>query len=432
MKKIQKAAFWALVMTGAVFAAFAGGCSRQRQQAAGGVTEVVFWSAMSGVNNEAQQKIIDDYNASQNKVHVSAVFQGSYYDMIAKVTAAVAGGETPHLAQIEMASIKMLADYGILTDMTQLAKNAGLDTNAFYPGLMSSCDWGEGLYAMPFNRSTPMFYYNKDMFKEAGLDPDQGPRNWTELRDFARKLSIRDQRWGYEQPIDAWFYEAFLMQSGAQILNAGQTDIAYNNEAGTRPLALWKAMIAEGSMKAPPGKEYNSWEAARSDFAAGIAGMIVCSAGDMGSLKASCKFEIGTCFLPANTRYGAPTGGANLVMLTGHEQDGPGVMDFLKYLTSPEPAAYWSMRTGYVCTSPAAAQTGTFQDYVAANPNAKTVLDQLEKYTDIPRPINARYPQIHSEIEMTEIQRCIENPNVTPEMAVQAISDQVRTLLARK
>ncbi|MDR2303445.1 MAG: extracellular solute-binding protein, partial [Treponema sp.] len=278
----MKRTFMLLAVLVTAAALFAGG-EKDASGGAGGVTEVVFWSAMSGINGEAVQKIVDDYNAGQNKVHVTATFQGSYYDMIAKVTAAVAGGETPHLAMIEMASIKMLADYGILTDMTGLAKNAGLDTKAFYSGLMSSCDWGEGLYAIPFNRSTPMFYYNKDMFKEAGLDPNAGPGNWTELREFARKLSIKDKRWGYEQPIDAWFYEAFLMQSGAQILNADHTDIGYNNEAGTKPLALWKAMIAEGSMKAPPGKEYNSWEAARSDFAAGITGMIMSSAGDLGA-----------------------------------------------------------------------------------------------------------------------------------------------------
>jgi sn-glycerol 3-phosphate transport system substrate-binding protein len=418
-----------------VMPVFFAGCQKEQAAGSGGgekPAEIVFWSAMTGVLGEAQQKIIDDYNAGQNKVHITGVYQGNYYEMIDKITAAVAAGDTPHLVQIEMASIKMLADTGHFTDMTTLAKNAGLDTKQFYAGLMSSCDWGEGLYAIPFNRSTPMFYYNKKMFAEAGLDPSRGPRDWNELREYAQKLSMKDKRWGYEQPIDAWMYEAFIMQSGASLLNAGHTDIGYNNEAGIKPLALWEAMIAEGSMKAPPGKEYNSWDATRQDFAAEIAGMIVVSAGDFGSLKAACKFDIGTCFLPANTRYGVPTGGANIMMLNGHEKDAAATMDFLKYLTSPEPAAYWSMRTGYVCISPAAVNTKLFQDYLAACANAKTVLEQLEKYTDIPRPVHPRYPQIHNEIEMTEIQRCIQEPNVTPEMTVKAISDQVKTLLARK
>lgn len=82
---------------------------------------------------------------------------------------------------------------------------------------MSSCDWGEGLYALPFNRSTPMFYYNKDMFEEVGLDPEAPPQTWDELKEYAAKLSIPDERWGFEMPIDAWFYEAFIMQSDGRI-----------------------------------------------------------------------------------------------------------------------------------------------------------------------------------------------------------------------
>lgn len=230
-------------------------------------------------------------------------------------------------------------------------------------------------------------------------------------------------------PIDAWFYEAFIMQSDGRILNEDETDIGFNNETGTAPLELWKTMIQEGSMKAPPGKEYNSYEAARSDFAAGITGMIVTSSGDLGTLTSSCDFEIGTCFLPKNTRFGVPTGGANVVMLAGHDEDAAATMDFLKYLTSPDVAAYWSTQTGYVPSSPAAAETETYQTFINENDNARTALEQME-YTDIPRPINEDYPQIHSEIMMTEIQRCIEEPDYTPEQAVQAISDQTKALLA--
>ena len=393
-------------------------------------TDVVFWTSMSGGMGETLEKIVNDYNASQDRVNVSIEFQGNYYDMAAKLQTAVTSGETPHIAQLEMGRTKMFADYGVLQNMTDLAATAGIEVDSFYAGLMSSCDYGEGLYALPFNRSTPMFYYNKNMFEEVGLDPNNPPESWDELHEYARKLSIADERWGYEMPIDAWFYEAFIMQSGGNILNADETDIAFNNETGIKPLDFWKTMIREGSMKAPPGQEYNSWEVARSDFAAGISGMIVSSCGDLATLNASCDFEIGTCFLPKNTRYGVPTGGANVVMMTGHEDDAAATMDFLKYLMSPDVSAYWATNTGYLPNSEAAAQTDTYQAFINANDNAKTALLQME-YTDIPRPTNENYPEIHAEIMMTEIQRCMQEDDYTPEQAVAAISEQTRALLSK-
>ena len=138
-------------------------------------TEVVFWSSMSGGMGETLDGIVSDYNASQDKVHVTVEFQGNYYDMAAKLQTAVTSGDTPHIAQLEMGRTKMFADYGILQDMTDLAKTAGIDVGMFYSGLMDCCDYGEGLFALPFNRSTTMFYYNKEMFKEAELDPEDPP-----------------------------------------------------------------------------------------------------------------------------------------------------------------------------------------------------------------------------------------------------------------
>ena len=184
-------------------------------------------------------------------------------------------------------------------------------------------------------------------------------------------------------------------------------------------------------MKAPPGKEYNSYEAARSDFAAGITGMIIVSSGDLGTLTSSCQFDFGTAFLPKNTRFGVPTGGANVVMLAGHDEDAAATMDFLKYLTSADVAGLWASKTGYVPSSEAAANSKVYQDFLAGNDRGKTALAQLKDYTDIPRPINENYPQIHAEIMMTEIQRCIEEPSYTPQQAVQAISDQTKALLAK-
>ena len=317
---------------------------------------------------------------------------------------------------VKSGQIEILNDYDILDQFTED---------------QLSCMTIEGnTYGVPLDRMVICAFYNKDMFEEVGLDPEAPPQTWDELKEYAAKLSIPDERWGFEMPIDAWFYEAFIMQSDGRILNEDETDIGFNNETGTEPLAMWKSMISEGIMKAPPGKEYNSYEAARSDFSAGITGMIVTSSGDLGTLNSSCDFEVGTAFLPKNTRFGVPTGGANVVMMAGLEEDSAATMDFLKYLTSPEVAAYWATKTGYVPSSQAAADTDVYQEYISANGNAKTALEQMQ-YTDIPRPINEDYPQIHSEIMMTEIQRCIEEPSYTPEQAVTAISEQTKALLAK-
>lgn len=440
MKKTLSLILCALMLVGMLAACGNGGATTEAQSPAessaapqasstGEKTEVVFWHSMSGAFGEAIDKIVADYNASQDEVHVTAEYQGNYYDMAAKLQTAVTSGDSPNLAQLEMVRVKMFSDYGILANISDAAVEAGLDTTQFFDGLMASCDWGAGLYGLPFNRSTPMFYYNKDMFAEVGLDPESPPTNWEELREYANKLSIADERWGFEVPIDAWFYEAFIMQSDCQLLNEDETDIAFNNDAGTAPLYLLREMIDEGSMKAPPGQEYNSYEAARSDFAAGITGMIITSSGDLGTLNTACDFEVGTAFLPGNTRYGVPTGGANVVALTGHDAEMAATMDFVKYLTSADVAGYWSSVTGYVPISQAAADSDVYQTFLNENENGKTAMAQMA-YTDIPRPVNSNWSQIHTEIMMTEMQRCIEDRSYTPEEAVAAISEQAKALLA--
>lgn len=430
------------LLTGALLMTTLAGCSGSSKQpsnaaSAGSTastaakTKVVFWHSMSGSMQDSLKEVVNNYNQSQSKVEVVLAFQGNYYDMAAKLQTAVTSGNTPHIAQLEMGRTKMFQSYGILQDMTSLAKQTGIDKNKFYKGLMSSCDWGQGLYALPFNRSTPMFYYNMDMFKEIGLDPNKPPQTWDDLQQYAKKLSIPGKRWGFEMPIDEWFYEAFIMQSNGTILNSDETDIGFNNDSGVKPLELWKTMIRQGFMKQPPGKEYNSFEAARSDFAAKVSGMIVGSSGDLNTLTKSCKFKIGTCFLPKNTRFGVPTGGANVVMLKGHDQDSAAAIDFLKYLTSPDTSAKWASQTGYLPSGDDAANSQIYKTYIREKENAKTALAQMQ-YTDIPRPNNPKYPEIANEIAMTEIQRCIEKADYTPEQAVAEISKQVKNLLSKK
>ncbi len=388
-------------------------------------TEIVFWTALSGAYNDVIQGICADFNASQDQWKVVAEYQGNYYDIAAKLQASLLDGSEPDIVQMECSRTPLFSDYGSFAELTDLMASVGLDAKEyFYDGFLADCDWGEGLYALPFNRSTPMFYYNKTLFDEYGLT---APTTWDELHETAKKLSIEGERWGFEVPIDQWFYCCFVLEAGGQLMNEEKTQLTVNNEAGTASLNWMREMIEDGSMKAPPGSEYNGYEAARSDLAAGITTMIISSSGDLGTLRKTCNFEVGTAFLPGNPDYGVVTGGANVCVLAGHDDKAQGVAEFLKYLTSPDVAGQWAVSTGYVPTSEAAANSDVYQTYLNDVPAGTTALKQMAYAGN--QPVIPQWAEIGATIITTEMQKCIGDSAYTPEMACQSMCDQVATLL---
>ncbi len=388
-------------------------------------TEIVFWTALSGAYNDVIQGICADFNASQDQWKVVAEYQGNYYDIAAKLQASLLDGSEPDIVQMECSRTPLFSDYGSFAELTDLMASVGLDAKEyFYDGFLADCDWGEGLYALPFNRSTPMFYYNKTLFDEYGLT---APTTWDELHETAKKLSIEGERWGFEVPIDQWFYCCFVLEAGGQLMNEEKTQLTVNNEAGTASLNWMREMIEDGSMKAPPGSEYNGYEAARSDLAAGITTMIISSSGDLGTLRKTCNFEVGTAFLPGNPDYGVVTGGANVCVLAGHDDKAQGVAEFLKYLTSPDVAGQWAVSTGYVPTSEAAANSDVYQTYLNEVPAGTTALKQMAYAGN--QPVIPQWAEIGATIITTEMQKCIGDSAYTPEMACQSMCDQVATLL---
>ncbi len=388
-------------------------------------TEIVFWTALSGAYNDVIQGICADFNASQDQWKVVAEYQGNYYDIAAKLQASLLDGSEPDIVQMECSRTPLFSDYGSFAELTDLMASVGLDAKEyFYDGFLADCDWGEGLYALPFNRSTPMFYYNKTLFDEYGLT---APTTWDELHETAKKLSIEGERWGFEVPIDQWFYCCFVLEAGGQLMNEEKTQLTVNNEAGTASLNWMREMIEDGSMKAPPGSEYNGYEAARSDLAAGITTMIISSSGDLGTLRKTCNFEVGTAFLPGNPDYGVVTGGANVCVLAGHDDKAQGVAEFLKYLTSPDVAGQWAVSTGYVPTSEAAANSDVYQTYLNDVPAGTTALKQMAYAGN--QPVIPQWAEIGATIITTEMQKCIGDSAYTPEMACQSMCDLVATLL---
>lgn len=402
------------------------------QQAEAKVTDggdkvtIEFWHCMGSSNGELIQKIVDSFNESQDKVFVKAVHQGSYTDAGTKMQAALAAGEAPVVAQMEIGMLGIFADSEQLVDLKKFMDTEGYDIGDFMPGLLDASYYNDALVALPHSRSVPVLYYNKDRFKAAGLDAKQSPVTWEELKEYSKKLTV-DGTYGYSCPLDQWYYMSLVMNAGGTIFNEQADGIGFAGESGTKPLYLWKEMIEDGTMHVPSGQDYNSSEACRNAFAGGTAAMIMQSSAQLKGLEKTCEFPVGVGPVPKDSTLSYPAGGSNLLMFKGHaEEEEAAGWEFLKFMTNTENALKWANGTGYLPTRKSCMESDTFKKMTEEDPNLQIIIDQVE-YSTYRTPFIPQYQEA-KEIFANEIQKCILEDDYTPEQAVKAMEERVKKL----
>lgn len=387
-----------------------------------------FWYSMGGANGMLIQSMVKDFNDANKDIVVTATYQGNYYDTSAKIQAAVASSTTPHVSMVVDMHNAMFADAGVLENLEPFMKRDKVDINDFIPGLLDWSYFNGKVVALPFNRSTPLFYFNKDQLKAAGLN-ENGPQTWDELRTYAQKLTKKGERWGFSCPIDIWFYLGMVFQNGGEVLSPDGKHSGFNNEIGTKPIYFWREMIDEGIMKLPPGKEYNSWDVAMQDFLNGKVSMIMTSTGYLYGIlnSAKGKFDVGTGFLPKSKQYGTPTGGANIAILSGKPaKETEAAWKFVKYMTDTPQVINFSQKSGYMPSRKSAVASTSMQSFFKEKPQFKTAIDQLYEAAKR-RPSHPNYPEL-DKIIMDEIQRATIDRNYTPEQAMKAIDTAIQRL----
>lgn len=387
---------------------------------------IEFWHCMGSSNGELIQQITDSFNAFQDKVIVKAVHQGSYTDAGTKMQAALAAGEAPVLAQMEIAMLGIFADAEQLVDLQKYVDAESYDIKDFMPGLLDASYYNNALVALPHSRSVPVLYYNKDRFKEVGLDETKPPVTWSDLKQTSKKLTA-DGTYGYSCPLDQWYYTALVMNAGGTIFNEAEDGIGFEGESGAKPLNLWKEMIAEGTMHVPSGQDYNSSEACRNAFAGGTASMIMQSSAQLKGLEKTCEFQVGVGPIPKDTTLSYPAGGSNLLMFKGHtEEEEAAGWEFLKFMTNTENAVKWANGTGYLPTRQSCMESEEYKKMVEEDPNLQIIVDQIE-FSTYKTPFIPQYQEA-KEIFANEIQKCILEDNYTPEQAVASMKDRTAKL----
>ncbi|AZN39691.1 ABC transporter substrate-binding protein [Paenibacillus albus] len=346
--------------------------------------KVVWWHSMSGELGEAADKLVSDFNASHPDIKVEGVFQGTYDESLNKLKASMDSKSGPSLIQVYEIGSRFMIDSGAVTPVQQFIDAENYDVSSLEPNIRSYYTFEGKQYSMPFNTSNPILYYNKDLFKKAGLDPNKAPATYKEVADDAKKLTEGSVT-GASFAIYGWFMEQLLANQGKDLVNNGNgressaTESLVNQEAAVNTLTWWKSMIDNKSVLNLGRKTDDTKKA----FLAGQVAMTLDSTASLRGIVdgAAGKFEVGTAFLPkpdGSTDGGVVVGGASLWILNNKpDEEQKAAWEFIKYLAEPAVQAQWHISTGYFPITTKAYDEQIVKDNLAKYPQFQTAVDQL-------------------------------------------------------
>jgi sn-glycerol 3-phosphate transport system substrate-binding protein len=354
---------------------------------AGSATELTMYYpvAVGGPLTKIVDGIVADFMKANPDITVKAIYAGNYNDARIKALAALKSGEPAQLSVMFSIDIYELIEQDAIVafdDVVETAEEkAWLDS--FYPTLMENGRTAGKTWGIPFQRSTIVMYYNKDLFRAAGLDPDNPPATWDEMVAMGKKLTKPDgSQWGVMIPSTGypyWMFGALAMQNGQVLMNGDGNETFFDNPDVVSALQYWKDLGSEH--KVMPGGTIE-WGTLRQNFLEGKTAIMWHSTGNLTAVKNNASFDFGVAMLPASKRRGTPTGGGNFyIFKKTTPEERKAAMRLIKFMTSPERSAEWSIKTGYMGVSPAAYETPALKAYVKEFPYAAVARDQLEYAT---------------------------------------------------
>ncbi|OHR71617.1 glycerol-3-phosphate ABC transporter substrate-binding protein [Bacillus sp. HMSC76G11] len=352
-----------------------------------GKTEVIFWHAMSGELETVLNDLAKDFNESQDEVEVKPVFQGTYEEALTKFNTVAGTADAPSIMQTFEVGTKYMIDSGKIQPVQKFIDEENFDTSQWEKNISNYYTVDGKQYSMPFNSSTPVLVYNKDAFKKAGLDPEKAPMTYSELKEAAEKLTVKEgsntSQYGFSILNYGWFFEELLAAQGGEYVdneNGRKGDAAkavFNDKKGLNVFNLINDMYKDGTF-------YNAgqnWDDMRAAFQSGKMAMFLDSSAGIKALVDNAPFEVGVAYLPVPDeaeREGVIIGGASLWMSKDiSEEKQKGAWEFMKYLSTPEVQAKWHVETGYFAINPEAYEQDIVKEQWEKYPQLKVTVDQL-------------------------------------------------------
>ncbi len=344
-----------------------------------GRTRIIFWHGMGGKLGKIMKKMVTEFNLLPgNKYVIDAQYMGHYESLRQKLIASLISGTTPHCSQVyESWMAKMIKGDSILPLDNLIVEEDKEFLEDLVPVMRRNITFKDKIWSMPFNKSMPVLYYNKDMFRKVGLDPEHPPETWDEFLDYCRKLTrdtdgdgINDT-WGFTFAANPWMFECLIFQAGGTMLSEDGNRVLLDSPAGLDSLRfmmdlVYKHKVAYVSM----GYE------GQKDYVAQAVGIVQGSSVSKVYLEEDISFDWGMAPLPGRDRKAAVLSGTNVALFAGKDpHETRGAWKFVKWFTDTERTAFWSEHTTYMPVRLSGLEI--LEDYLAQPLSSKAAIDQL-------------------------------------------------------
>jgi sn-glycerol 3-phosphate transport system substrate-binding protein len=399
-------------------------------------TELQWWHAMTGANNDVIVRLADEFNRSQAEYKVVPTYKGSYADTMNAGIAAYRAGNAPHIMQVfEVGTATMMGAKGAIKPVQEMMKEAGepFDPNAYLPAITGYYSTSKGeMLSMPFNSSSAVMWFNRDAFRKAGLDPANPPRTWPDVFDAAKKLkaagfdtcgvSTAWTTWLNLEQLSAWHNVPLATKANG--LDGFDVELKFNAPLQVRHLQnlvdLQKDKTFDYSGRGNNGE---------GRFTSGECPIFLTSSAFYGNVKANAKFDFGAAPMPYYPDVpGAPQnsiiGGASLWVMGGKSAaEYKGVARLFSFLSDTARQARLHQESGYLPITKAAYELTKQQGFYEKNPILEVPLKEL---TNKEPTENSRGLRLGNMVQMRDMwAEEIESALAGKKSAQQALDDAV-------
>ncbi|WP_415182935.1 sn-glycerol-3-phosphate ABC transporter substrate-binding protein UgpB [Phaeovulum sp.] len=351
-------------------------------------SEISWWHAMTGANSEVVEKIAADFNASQSDYTLMPVFKGTYPETLNAGIAAFRAGQSPDILQVfDVGTGVMMSAEGAVKPVADVLTDAGMafDKSQYLPGIVAYYSKPDGtMLSFPYNSSSPILYYNKDIFEKAGLDVNAPPKTWNEVWDAARKIKETGAApcgytstwltWIHLENFAAWNDVPYATNENG--LADGNAELEINAPIYVNHFQAIADLAKDGTFK------YGGRTSeAKQIFLSGDCGIMTESSGGLGDIvKSGMNYGIGQ--LPYDSDGNGPQntipGGASLWVMGGKSDETyKGVAAFFSYLSRTDVQEYLHQTSGYLPVTLAAYEATKASGFYDDNPGRETPINQM-------------------------------------------------------